>query len=97
VADSVLSYAMASAKTNLHVPLPAELNQKLRAEARRSGQPATEIAREGIRVFLESRRRQAIREEIKAYAQEIAGSRVDLDTEMESAAIDHMLESEEVS
>ena len=88
---------MASAKTNLHVPLPAELNQELRAEARRSGQPATEIAREGIRVFLESRRRQAIREEIKAYAQEIAGSRVDLDTEMESAAIDHMLESEEVS
>ncbi len=87
---------MASAKTNLHVPLPAELNQKLRAEARRSGQPATEIAREGIRVVLESRRRQAIREEIKAYAQKIAGSKDDLDTEMESAAID-MLESEEAS
>jgi hypothetical protein len=88
---------MASAKTNLHVPLPAELNQKLRAEARRSGQPATEIAREGIRVFLESRRRQAIREEIKAYAHKIAGSRDDLDIEMESAAIEHMLESEEAS
>ncbi len=88
---------MASAKTSLRVPLPAELTQKLRAEARRSGQPATEIAREGIRVFLESRRRQAIREEISAYARKIAGSRDELDTEMESAAIERMLESEEVS
>lgn len=87
---------MATAKANLHVPLPEELHEKLRAEAKKSGQPATEIAREGIRLLLELRRREAIRSEIAAYAQAMAGSRSDLDAELEAASIEHLLESEEL-
>ena len=86
---------MGTAKGNLHVPLPEELHEKLRAEARKSGQPATEIAREGIRLLLELRRREAIYSEIAAYAQAAVGSRADLDADLEAAAIEHLLESEE--
>jgi hypothetical protein len=86
---------MGTAKGNLHVPLPEELHEKLRAEARKSGQPATEIAREGIRLLLDLRRREAIYYEIAVYAQTVAGSQSDLDADLEAAAIEHLLESEE--
>jgi hypothetical protein len=86
---------MGTAKGNLHVPLPEELREKLRAEARKSGQPATEIAREGIRLLLELRQREAIHAEIAAYARTVAGSRADLDVDLEAAATEHLLKSEE--
>lgn len=91
----MVSWCMASAKRNLHVPLTEDLDRKLRAEAARTGEPATQIAREGIRTFLELRRRRAIREAIQSYAHSIAGTREDLDPEIESAAIESLLESEE--
>jgi Arc/MetJ-type ribon-helix-helix transcriptional regulator len=87
---------MGTTKGNLHVPLPEELHEKLREEARKSGQPATEIAREGIRLLLELRRREAIHAEIAVYAQAGAGSRADLDADLEAAAIELLLESEEL-
>jgi hypothetical protein len=86
---------MGTAKGNLHVPLPEELHEKLRAEARKSGQPATELAREGIRLLLDLRRREAIHAEIAKYAETVAGSRADLDEDLEAAAVRHLLESEE--
>jgi hypothetical protein len=86
---------MGTSKANLHVPLSNELHEKLIAEARSSGRPATEIAREGIRLVLELRRREAISAEIGAYAREVAGSPADLDDDLETAAIEHLLESEE--
>jgi hypothetical protein len=86
---------MGTAKANLHVPLPEALHEKLREEARRSGQPATEIAREGIGLLLELRRREAIYSEISEYAQAVAGSRADLDSDLETASIEHLLKSDE--
>jgi predicted transcriptional regulator len=86
---------MGTTKANLHVPLPEELHEKLREEARRSGQPATEIAREAISLVLELRRREAIFAEITAYARAVAGSRADLDDDLETAAIEHLLGPEE--
>ena len=93
----VLCYSncMATSKANLHVPLPEDLHEKLREEARRSGRPATEIAREGIDLVLALRRREAISAEIAAYAREVAGSRNDLDDDLETATIEHLLESDE--
>ncbi len=82
-------------KANLHVPLPEDLHEKLREEARRSGRPATEIAREGIDLVLALRRREAISAEIAAYAREVAGSRNDLDDDLETTTIEHLLESDE--
>jgi hypothetical protein len=86
---------MGSAKGNLHVPLPRELHEELRAESRKSGQPATELAREGIRILLDLRRREGIHSEIAAYAQTVSGTRADLDEDLEAAGIEHLIESEE--
>jgi hypothetical protein len=86
---------MATTKANLHVPLSKEMHEKLHEEARRSGQPATEIAREGISLLLKLRRRQAISAEITAYARAMAGSPADLDDDLEAASLEHLLDIEE--
>jgi hypothetical protein len=86
---------MATVKANLHVPISKEMHRQLHEEARRSGKPATEIAREGIGLLLELRRRQAISEEITAYARAMAASRSDLDEDLEAASLEYLLESDE--
>jgi hypothetical protein len=78
---------------NLHVPLPDDLNRELRAEAKRSGKPATELAREAIRSLLEHRRRQALHREIADYAAAVAGTEQDLDSDLEAASVEHLLDT----
>ena len=80
---------------NLHVPLPEHLNQELRAEAKRSGQPATELAREAIRRLLDRRKREALHREIAAYATAVAGTEQDLDSDLEAASVEHLLDAED--
>ena len=80
---------------NLHIPLPDELNRELRAEAKRSGQPATELAREAIRSLLELRKREALHREIAAYATVVAGTQQDLDSDLEAASVEHLLDTKE--
>lgn len=80
-----------SAKHNLHVPLSAELHERLRAEAARSGHPATGLARDAIAAWLEERERLAVHEEIASYAREVAGSPADLDPALEKAAVEHLV------
>ena len=83
---------MASAAVrNLHVPLPEALYGRLRAEAERTRRPATEIAREAIELWLSDQRRAAIHEAIASYARENAGLDVDLDPELEVAAVKHLV------
>jgi hypothetical protein len=79
---------------NLHVPLPADLNKELRAEARRSGRPATWLARYAIQKLLEERKREALHNEIGAYAEAAADTPQDLDSELENASIEHLLDME---
>jgi predicted DNA-binding protein len=81
------------AKHNLHVPLPEPLHDRLRAEAKRSGRPATTLAREAIEAWIEERQRQAVHEAIAEYAGEMAGSPADLDEELERAGVDHLVSS----
>jgi hypothetical protein len=78
-------------KYNFHVPLPEDLYQKLREEALRSNQPATELARYAINYWLEVRKKQAIHEAIANYAAEYGGTDIDLDKELEFATIEHLL------
>ncbi len=80
---------------NLHVPLPDELNRELRAEAKRSGQPATELAREAIRSLLENRKREALHREIADYATVVAGTQQDLDPDLEAASVEHLLDTKD--
>ena len=77
---------------NLHVPLPEALHERLRAEATRSGRPATTLAREAIEAWIEDRERAAVHEAIAAYAAEVAGTSADLDEDLEQAGIDHLVD-----
>jgi predicted DNA-binding protein len=74
----------------LRLPLDESLYLRLRAEAERTGRPAARIAREAMQRFLEEARRSAIHEAIASYALAVAGSRDDLDPELEAAAAGYL-------
>ena len=76
---------------NFHLPLPEQTYLGLRAEAERTGVPATTLAREAVDWWLRQQRRKARHDAIAAYATEMAGTPLDLDAGLESAAIEHIL------
>jgi predicted DNA-binding protein len=76
---------------NFHLPLPSDVYERLKEAAARESRPATSVAREAIEEWLRQRRRLAVREEISSYADAIAGSREDLDPELENAGVEHLL------
>lgn len=76
---------------NFHLPLPEETYADLRAQAARMQVPATALAREAVDAWLRRQARQARADAIAAYAAETAGTRLDLDPELESAAIEHLM------
>lgn len=82
---------MAASARNLHVPLDSALYQALMAEARRSGRPATQVAREAIESLLEERRKDALEHDLLDYARAVAGTKDDLDPILESAGIEQLL------
>lgn len=73
---------------HLNVPIEEDLYMRLRAEAERTGRPATRVVREAIVRLLEEVRREAVREGIAAYAEAAAGSRDDLDPELEEVGLE---------
>jgi hypothetical protein len=66
-----------------------------RVEPTQLHEPATNIAREAIRVWLEQRSRASIHEGIVAYAAEHAGTEADLDSLMEAASLESWEASED--
>jgi hypothetical protein len=81
---------MTSATKNLHVPLPEALYDELRSAAREVDQPATRFAQELMRAGLDEWHRARRRQQIAAYARQVAGSSEDLDPELERAGIDSL-------
>jgi hypothetical protein len=78
------------AMKNFHLPLPETTYTRLRAEAARTKIPATALAREALDWWLREQSRKARREAISTYAAEMAGTALDLDTALESAAIENL-------
>lgn len=76
---------------NLHVPLPEELYANLREESARADQPATVLVRQAIIRWLEESRRERLAREIGDYARAVAGTKDDLDVELETAAVEHLI------
>lgn len=76
---------------NFHLPLPEQTYLRLRAEAERTGVPATTLAREALDFWLRQQLRKARHDAIAAYAAEMAGTRLDLDVDLEAAASEHIL------
>ena len=75
---------------NFHLPLQEEIYSRLRAEAERAQVPTTELARKAIQEWLRLRERRARHNAIAAYADEMAGTKFDLDPELELAGTDHL-------
>jgi len=73
---------------NFHLPLPEPVYRRLRNAAEQTSQPATTVARYAIESWLRQRRKTMVREAIAAYAAEVAGSREDLDKDLEAASLE---------
>jgi hypothetical protein len=78
---------------NFHLPLPEQTYAQLRAEAKRMQVPATALAREAVDWWLRQQFRKARQDAIAAYAAEMAGTHFDLDSQLESAAIEHLVKA----
>jgi predicted DNA-binding protein len=76
---------------NFHLPLPEQTYVRLRAEAERTQVPATTLVREAVDEWLRQQSRKARQEAITAYATEMAGTYLDLDADLESAGIEHLV------
>lgn len=79
---------MASRAYNFHLPLPQELHDILRAESEASGEPATNLAREALTDWLKRRKKERRHAEIAAFAAKHAGTKLDLDPDLEAAGIE---------
>jgi hypothetical protein len=80
---------------NFHVPLPDDVYKQPHAEAERSQQPATALARAAIAWWLQQRRKATLHEAICAYAAQYAGTAADVDQALEAASVEHLLAEEE--
>jgi predicted transcriptional regulator len=70
----------------MHLPLSEETHARLKRESEASGTPATALARQAVREWLERREQERIADELRAFALEHAGSDLDLDDEFADAA-----------
>lgn len=75
----------------LQLPLPEQTYTRLRAQAERMQVPATTLVREALDRWLREQSRTTRHEAIASYAAEAAGTRLDLDPDLESAGIEHLV------
>lgn len=71
------------------------MHARLKAQSKRSGQPTTVLVREAIEAWLTEREREALHDAISDYARMAAGTPDDLDADLESAAVEHLLNGDE--
>ena len=79
---------MATPVRNFHLSLPEPTYRRLRDAARQAKQPATAIARYAIESWLGRARKAMLHEAIATYAEKMAGTRADLDPELEIASLE---------
>jgi len=77
---------------NFHLPIPEPLHTELRATANAQGRPATELARDLVREGLARLHRAQRQEELRTFAEAMAGSELDLDPLMEAAGLEAISE-----
>jgi hypothetical protein len=78
---------------NFHLPLPEHTYTLLRAAAERAQAPATTLAREAIDSWLKHQAKEARHAAIAAYAAEMADTDFDIDRDLESAGIEHLVKT----
>jgi predicted DNA-binding protein len=80
-----------TALKNCHIPLPNNLYSRLKKEAKQSKQPVTKLVRYAVESWLEQQQSLMIEEELTKYVNSCAGSKHDLDPDLEAASIDHLI------
>ena len=78
--------------TNLELPLDSDVWGLLQDEAARSGQPTVSLVSGVVANWARERHRQRIAQEIAEFAAAHAGSELDLDSDLESAALQALSE-----
>jgi hypothetical protein len=78
---------------NFHVPLPDGTYDRLPTAAERSRVPTTVLAREAIDFRVRQQLLKRRHDAIVAYAAEMAGTSLDLDAQLETAAVEHLTKS----
>lgn len=79
---------MATPVRNFHLPLPEPTYRRLRDAAKQAKQPATAIARYAIESWLRQERKAMLHQAIATYAEKMAGTRADLDPDLETASLE---------
>lgn len=78
---------------NFHLPLPEDTYFRLKAASQRANVPATILARNAIDSWLREQMRRARHDAIADYAAEMAGTNFDLDSDLESAGVEHLVKT----
>ena len=73
-----------------NLPLPEATHKALFDESRRTGIPATRLVRSALEDWLQERKREHRKSEIRRFAMEHAGGEYDLDPVLESAAAEEL-------
>ena len=79
----------------LELPLEGDVWGLLQDEAARSGQPAVSLVSNVVANWLHERHRQRVAQEIAEFAAVHAGGELDLDCDLESAALQTLGEAEQ--
>ena len=77
----------------LVLKLPTSVLDALEHRSERTGSSATDLARLAIEAWLEAQRRSDVAEELRDYAERMAGTEADLDPDLEAAGIENWLEN----
>jgi len=72
--------------------MPSDLHGELRRVAASLGKTSTAVAREAIEEYLRRLQKQATDQAIQEWAREVAGTGYDLDTGLEDATIEFLLD-----
>ena len=80
--------------TKMELPLDSNVWDLLQDEAVKSGQPAVSLVSHVVAEWVRERHRQRVAQEIAEFAAAHAGSDLDLDQELESAALQTLGEGE---
>ena len=77
----------------MELPIDSDVWGLLQDEAARSGQPAVSLVSNVVANWVHERHRQRVAQEIAAFAAAHAGSELDLDQDLESAALQTLNEA----
>ncbi len=78
---------------NFHLPVPEDTYDQLREQSQKAKVPATTLERQAIDLWLRQQWRKATHGAIAGYATEMAGTKLDLDPDLEAAGVEKLIET----